>query len=316
MRRWRAPGWKASSTPVRQVRPPAAASLSKSILQSALHAFVLPRGEPRLPAQCQRKRCLPTDCAGCPFFEIVKISSCLRIAMFKLPALLTYAGPSEAATAATDPFGGALGMQAADFGPQGADGEDQGALHLHTPQPSMRQEPPAAINLCYPECICDWAAGLLHIKAYWHRGIMHMLTAQSKHKWMARLMSCTGPASDNPWASFDDGPEAGSGASSTLQQPAAQPGTGAPAWQGWNGSQPATSAAPPGHLEAAAASAMAVPSPEASPPAKAEPEIPEGMSPDALQTGADAIIGMPHVTEYGKSYLCESLRRVPAQGLS
>ena len=105
-----------------------------------------------------------------------------------------------------------------------------------------------------------------------------MLTAQIKRMLMARLMSHAGPASDNPWASFDDGPEAGSGASSTLQQPVAQPGTGATAWQGWNGSQPATSAALPGHLEAAAASAMAVPSPQASTPAKAEPDMPEGMS--------------------------------------
>ena len=118
------------------------------------------------------------------------------------------------------------------------------------------------------------------------------------------LMSYAGPASDNPWASFDDGTEAASSAASRFQQPVAQPGTGATAWQGWNGSQPAANAVLPGHLEAAAASAMAVPSPEPSPSPKAEPEMSEGVSADicfALQR-ADAMLHMPQRIHIGSPF--------------
>ena len=77
-------------------------------------------------------------------------------AKFMLPVLLTYAGPPEPATAARDPFGGALGMQAADFVPQGTDGQDQRPLHLLIPQLSRRQEPPEVLDLCRHECVCTF----------------------------------------------------------------------------------------------------------------------------------------------------------------
>ena len=67
------------------------------------------------------------------------------LAKSMLPTLLMYAGPPEPTTAARDPFGRTIGMQAAAFESQGADGEGRGILPS---QPKHTFQAPGAAWSC------------------------------------------------------------------------------------------------------------------------------------------------------------------------